>query len=80
MQRQYNIDLAVDEYSSPLEVVDVATGMTRTVPASLARYPRKAWALIAYDDAAMVFARRAAFPPERIAAIEIKDVVPDANR
>jgi hypothetical protein len=47
------------------------------LPASLVRYRRRDWALIAFDDAAMVFARRAAFPPERIAAIEYRYLVPD---
>ena len=43
----------------------------------LVRYRRRDWALIAFDDAAMVFARRAAFPPQRIAALEYRYLVPD---
>jgi hypothetical protein len=55
----------------------VATGERRALPASLVRYRRRDWALIAFDDAAMVFARRAVFPPERIAALEYRYLVPD---
>ncbi|HKB80846.1 MAG TPA: hypothetical protein VKH35_14130 [Thermoanaerobaculia bacterium] len=79
--RQYRIDLAVDEYQrAPIEILDAATGQRRRLPASLVRYPRRDWALIAFDGTAMVFARRAAYPAERIAVIEIRDVVPDAPR
>jgi hypothetical protein len=74
--RKYAIDLAVDEYRPPLEVLDAATGRTRAMPASLAYWPRNEWALIAYDEAGMVFARRAAFANLQ----EIKGVVPDATR
>lgn len=59
--RRYRIDLAVDEYRPPLEVVDAVTRQKRFMPASLAYWPRHEWALIAYDEAGMVFARRAAF-------------------
>jgi hypothetical protein len=59
--RRYRIDLAVDEYRRPLEVVDAKTGRARRVPASLAYWPERDWALIAYDEVALVYARRAAF-------------------
>jgi hypothetical protein len=76
--RQYHIDLAVDEYErEKIEVVDVASGTRRYLPASLVRYRRRDWALIAFDDAAMIFARRAAFPPQVIAPIEYRYLVPD---
>ena len=76
--RQYRIDVAVDEYQSErIEVVDVASGARRYLPASLVRYRRRDWALIAFDDAAMVFARRAAFPPQVIAPLEYHYLVPD---
>ena len=76
--QQYRIDIAVDEYQSErIEVVDVASGTRRYLPASLVRYRRRDWALIAFDDAAMVFARRAAFPPQLIAPIEYRYLVPD---
>jgi hypothetical protein len=73
--RRYEIDLAVDEYRPPLEVVDAATRRTRLMPASLAYWPRSEWALIGYDEAGMVFARRAAFENLQ----EIRGVVPDAR-
>ena len=75
--QKYAIDLAVDEYRSPLDVRDAATGRQSSMPASLAYWPRDEWALIAYDEAAMVFARRAAFQPEVLAQWELRGVVPD---
>jgi hypothetical protein len=75
---KYRIDLAVDEYRAPLPVLDAATGVQRTMPASLAYWPRHEWALIAYDAAGMVFARRAAFAAGTIEQWEIRGVVPDA--
>ncbi len=75
---KYHVALAVDEYQpGRIEVLDVATGERKELPASLVRYRRRDWALIAFDDAAMIFARRAAFPPERIAALEYRYLVPD---
>jgi hypothetical protein len=75
--RRYHIDVAVDEYLPPLHVIEAGTGRTRDVPASLAYWPRRDWALVAYDGAAMVFARRAAFGAE-LSKWEIRGVVPDA--
>jgi hypothetical protein len=78
MVARYDVALAVDEYQADkIDVVDMATGERHALPASLVRYRRRDWALIAFDDAAMVFARRAAFPPERLAAIEYRYLVPD---
>lgn len=76
---RYRIDLAVDEYRPMLPVRDVRTGKESPMPASLAYWPRRQWALIAYDDAGMVFARRSAFAPEVISKWEIPGVVPDAR-
>jgi hypothetical protein len=76
---KYRIDLAVDEYRKPVPVIDAATGAQRPMPASLAFWPRDRWALIAYDDAAMVFARRDAFAPDVIDRWEMRGVVPDAR-
>jgi hypothetical protein len=76
---KYRIDLAVDEYRPPLQVRDFVTGAQTTRPASLAYWPRADWALIAFDDAGMVFARRAAFAPGTIEKWEIRGVVPDAR-
>lgn len=78
--RRYRIDLAVDEYRPLLDTVNPGTGEHRAVPASLAYWPRRDWALVAYDDAAMIFARRAAFPPGALDRLELKGIVPDAPR
>jgi hypothetical protein len=76
--QKYRVDLAVDEFQrEKVEVVDVASGQRRFLPASLVRYRRRDWALIAFDDAAMVFARRAAFSPDAIARLEYRYLVPD---
>ena len=77
---KYRIDLAVDEYRAPLDVINPMTGAHQRAPASLAYWPRKEWALIGYDDVAMTFARRAAFAPEVMGKIEVRGVVPDAAR
>jgi hypothetical protein len=78
MIARYDVALAVAEYEpDKIDVLDVASGEHHALPASLVRYRRRDWALIAFDDAAMVFARRAAFPPERLAAIEYRYLVPD---
>jgi hypothetical protein len=77
---KYRIDLAVDEYRPPLDVVNPMNGQHQQAPASLAYWPRRDWALIGYDDVAMVFARRGAFAPETISRLEVKGVVPDAAR
>ncbi|HEX9458297.1 MAG TPA: hypothetical protein VGA84_04085 [Thermoanaerobaculia bacterium] len=74
---KYSAVLAVDEYQKRIEVIDVASGQRRALPASLVRYRRRQWALIAFDDAAMVFARRDAFPPVQLAPIEFRFLVPD---
>ncbi|MGZ7078921.1 MAG: hypothetical protein ACXVJT_05850 [Thermoanaerobaculia bacterium] len=75
--RKYRVDLAVDEYRRPLDTIDAITRQHRTMPASLAYFPRRDWALIAYDRAAMVFVRRAAFPAADVERFELKGVVPD---
>lgn len=78
--QKYRIDLAVDEYRGAIDAVDAPTGQHQSIPASLAYFPRREWALIAYDDVAMVFARRAAFPRHVVDAWELRGVVPDAQR
>ncbi|HYC59834.1 MAG TPA: hypothetical protein VEK79_09735 [Thermoanaerobaculia bacterium] len=76
---KYRVDLAVDEYREPLPVIDAVTGARRVMPASLAYWSRSEWALIAHDNAAMVFARRKAFAADEIQEWEIRGVVPDAR-
>lgn len=75
--QKYRIDVAVDEYRPPLDIVNAVTRQHTTMPASLAYFPRPQWALIAYDGAAMVFVRRAAFSAADIDRYELKGVVPD---
>jgi len=75
---KYQIVLGVDEYQTErIEVVDMASGQRRMLPASLVRYRRRDWALIAFDDATMIFARREAFPANVIARLEYRFLVPD---
>ena len=78
--KKYRIELAVDEYRGPIESVDAMTGGRRAIPASLAYFPRREWALVGYDDVSMVFARRASFPQALLDRWEITGVVPDATR
>ena len=76
--RKYDLTLAVDEYHrESMNTVDAVTGETRSVPASLIYFPRNRWALIAFDDVAMVFARRDSHPPELLEKIELRHLVPD---
>jgi hypothetical protein len=77
--RKYAIDLAVDEYRRQQVIVtEAVTKKQRHLPSSLVYWPRAEWALIGYDDAGMVFARRAAFSGEVLQRWEIRGVVPDA--
>ena len=81
MIAQYDLALSVDEYArEKVEVVDVQSGERRFLPASLVRYRRRDWALIAFDDVAMVFARRDKFPPQLLDRIEYRYLVPDDPR
>lgn len=75
---QYDLALSVDEYMrEKMEVLDVRSGERRMLPASLVRYRRRDWALIAFDDVAMVFARRDKFPAALLDRIEYRWLVPD---
>ena len=69
--KKYRIDLAVDEHRPPLIVLDPVTRQKRRMHASLVYWPEREWALVAADEAAMVFARRKAFSPEVIAKWEL---------
>lgn len=77
--KRYRIVLAVDEYRKPLEVLDAVSGRKTTMPASLAYWPRDEWALIAFDAAAMVFARRDAFPADTLQRLELQNVPDEPN-
>lgn len=79
--QDYRLTLAVDEYRGDLvPVVDSASGRTVLQPASRTYFPRSRWALIAFDDAGLVFARRDAHPPEVMARLEYRHLVPDDPR
>lgn len=75
---KHRIVLAVDEYRPPIPVVNAQTRETMQMPASLAYWPRREWALIGYDDVSMVFARKSAFAADVIGKWEVRGVVPDA--
>jgi len=74
---KYDVTLALDEYRPPTEVTPFGSGVKATMPASLAYYPRSEWALVGFDDVAMLFARRRAFDPALLAAREYRLLVPD---
>ena len=77
--RKYDLNLAVDEYHrESVDVVDFVTGRHSKVPVSRIYFPKAEWALVGFDDVAMVFARREAFPSSSIAAFEFRHLVPDA--
>lgn len=79
--QRYGLSLAVDEYRGALvPVVDTRTGRTVAQAASRTYFPRSRWALIAFDDAGLVFARRDAYPSEVIARLEYHHLVPDDPR
>jgi hypothetical protein len=70
---KYQVMLAVDEYHrETMTVTDAVSGARRVVPASEIYFPRERWALIAFDEAAMVFARRDAHSAEVIERWEIR--------
>ena len=75
---QYNVALAVDEYHRErLTVTDAVTGGVRVLPPSQIYFPRMQWALLAFDDTGMVFARRSRFTPQLLARLEYRVLVPD---
>lgn len=77
----YEITLAVDEYHrETIDVINPVSGRREVLPASLIYFPRREWALIAFDDAAMVFARRSRHPEAVIDQLEYPTLVPDGVR
>jgi hypothetical protein len=75
---QYQIALAVDEYHRErMTVIDAVTGRQEVRPSSQIYFPRKQWALVAFDEVGMVFARRSRFRPEVLAGLEYRVLVPD---
>jgi hypothetical protein len=74
---RYRVTTAVADYEPPMRLQDARSGQTVAIPASRVFFPRSQWALIAFDDAAMVFARRAAWQNRNLGAIEIRGVDPE---
>ncbi|MGK2858588.1 MAG: hypothetical protein ACSLFQ_15410 [Thermoanaerobaculia bacterium] len=76
---KYSLTLAVEEYRrESMEVIDAVTGERRRVPASLVYFPRDKWALVAFDDVGLVFARRDRHDAALLAREEYRALVPDA--
>ena len=76
---KYRLTLAVEEYRrESMEVLDATTGERRRVPASLVYFPRERWALVAFDDVGLVFARRDAHDRALLEREEYRALVPDA--
>ncbi len=74
----YGLVLAVEEYRrGSIRVTDAATGRIEARSPSRVYFPRERWALIAFDDVAMVFARRDAFPAETIERLEYRSLDPE---
>lgn len=76
--QKYGVTVAVDEYRrEPIMAVDPRNGSAVPMPPSLALYPPRQWALVAFDDAAMIYARRDRFPKSELDAVEYRVVRPD---
>jgi len=78
----HDIGYAVLEYSPTLEqttIIDPAGGDSRVVlrPSSYNKFPRSQWALVFWDDTAMVLVRRATAAGPLIEAHEYRHVFPD---
>ncbi|HVR43127.1 MAG TPA: hypothetical protein VMS56_06725 [Thermoanaerobaculia bacterium] len=75
--REHDLTLAVEEYrEGTTRVIDAATGRGIDVPPARVYFPEKEWALIGFDDVALVFARRDAFPESRLEALEYTALQP----
>jgi hypothetical protein len=80
MLDRYDLSIAIEEYGgSAIEIIDGVTGESRMQPRSLAYFPRTRWALIGFDEAAMVFIRRSAVPAEWLDEVELRAIIPDAT-
>ncbi len=79
---RYAIGYALLEYSPELEqtlIMDPGGGAPREVyrPSSYNKFPRSRWALVFWDDTAMVFVRRTAETGQLIEAREYRHVYPE---
>jgi hypothetical protein len=72
---KYKVEVALDEYhAETIDVIDPRSGAHAAVPASLVFFPRQEWALVAFDDVAMVFIRRGS---GNAIPFEYRELVPD---
>lgn len=75
---KYEVTAAVEEYrDEQLVVIDGVTGERRTMAPSLALFPRSRWALVGFDDAAMMFVNRARVDEGLLREREYRWLVPD---
>jgi hypothetical protein len=75
---RYDLVLAVEEYrAGTVRVTDAESGRVEEVSPSHVYFPRKDWALIGFDQVAMVFARRRAFPADALERIEYRAIDPE---
>lgn len=80
---EYSINTALLEYIEGLEdvtVVDEAGGAPQVIhrPYAMNHFPRSRWALVHWDDTAMVYVRRSAAAARLIEAHEFRHVYPES--
>lgn len=78
LMERWSPAIAFQEYREPVEVVDAVSGTSQQLPASLAFFPRSQWALVGFDEAAMLFLRRGRHDGELIERLEYDVLVPDS--
>lgn len=77
----YDVSLAVVNYTQPtVEVVDAVTQQRRVAPKTVVMFPRSEWALVAFDDVAMVLARRDRWTGPDLASVEYRVLHPEDPR
>jgi hypothetical protein len=77
---EYDLTLAIEEYApGTMKVVDAVTGAAIDVPPVQAYFPRNRWALIGFDDVAMVFARRDAWDAGMLEELEYLHLAPEVS-
>lgn len=75
---EYDLSLAIEEYADgTMKVVDGVSGAAIDVPPVQAYFPRNRWALIGFDDVAMVFARRDAWDARTLEGLEYRHLAPE---
>ncbi|MFN2238047.1 MAG: hypothetical protein ABR524_01520, partial [Thermoanaerobaculia bacterium] len=78
MFTEYDLTLAIEEYAGgTMKVIDGITGASIDVPPVQAYFPRTRWALIGFDDVAMVFARRDAWDARTLEGLEYRHLAPE---